>query len=72
VGSASPLRSVPIGKTNSKQTKGDVSIHLKAGKQAEFLGLLMPVIDAVRLESPFVNNCCIKIPKTQAAYDLGG
>jgi quinol monooxygenase YgiN len=33
-----------------------VSIHLKPGKEAEFLGLLMPVIDAVRLEPTFINN----------------
>ena len=33
-----------------------VSIRLKPGREAEFLGLLMPIIDAVRLESTFINN----------------
>jgi hypothetical protein len=42
-----------------------VSIHLEPGKQAEFLGLLMPAIDAVWHESTFVNDLLHQVRKTQ-------
>jgi hypothetical protein len=32
------------------------AIRLKPGNEADFLGLLMPVIDAIRNEPTFINN----------------
>ena len=45
-----------------------VSIHLKPGREAEFLGLLMPVIDAVRRESTFVNNFLHQDPEDPTRF----
>ncbi len=45
-----------------------VSIHLKPRKEAEFLGLLMPVIDAVRLESTFINNFLHQDPEDPTRF----
>lgn len=45
-----------------------VSIHLKPGKEAEFLGLLMPVIDAVRLEKTFINNFLHQDPEDPTRF----
>jgi len=45
-----------------------VSIHLKPGKQAEFLGLLMPVIDAVRREATFLNNFLHQDPEDPTRF----
>jgi hypothetical protein len=54
-----------MGGTSSKQMKGDRSIHLKPGKQAEFLGLLIPDTgDRLRHESTFVNNFLHQDPNT--------
>jgi quinol monooxygenase YgiN len=45
-----------------------VSIHLKPGKEVEFLALLMPVIDAVRLESTFINNFLHQDPEDPTRF----
>ena len=45
-----------------------VSLHLKPGKEAEFLSLLMPVIDAVRLESTFINNFLHQDPEDPTRF----
>ncbi len=45
-----------------------VSIHLKPGNEAEFLGLLMPVIDEVRLESTFINNFLHQDPEDPTRF----
>lgn len=45
-----------------------VSIHLKPGAEKEFLDLLMPVIDGVRLEPTFINNFLHQDPEDPTRF----
>ena len=45
-----------------------VSIHLKPGCEAEFLRLLMPVVEVVRHETTFVNNVLHQDPEDPTRF----
>jgi quinol monooxygenase YgiN len=62
-----------VQKNGGPATKGVaflVSLHVKAGREEEFLNLLEPVLDAMRHEASFVNAVLHRDPENPSRFML--